>query len=362
MRILLLTTSPQMAGAEKMLFELALGLEARGFDVLVVTLKSEKDGQLLARLREGGIKTESLHMTGKWQIWKLGRFRRILKTFHPDILQSFLYFDNIVARVLGHLAKVPIILSGQRNARQQPKRRAWLDKTTMRFAHRIISNSSAGKEVLVQQYRIDPEKIHTILNGASQNTTTRPEAETLRLTQDKLHLGVVGHLTAQKGIHTLLYALANLRDSENTVCTIIGDGPEREGLLRLTHDLKIIHRVRLIGARENAAELMGAFDVLVLPSHYEGMPNVIMEAMAHGLPIIATDVGDVNKLVIHGITGFLVAPESEEELSKAIDDLLGTSRVERQFMGARGQKHLADNFQMDKMIDQFIQLYNELSS
>jgi glycosyltransferase involved in cell wall biosynthesis len=359
-RILFLTTSPQLAGAEKQLYLLASRLDRARYEIHVVTLKGEQEGRLLEALRNNGIKTTSLNISHKWELWKLIQLWKLLKTFQPDILQSFLFFDNIVARIIGRMAHVPLIISGQRNANTSTGLRFILDRLTLPLAHHIVSNSEAGMRLLRNQHSFESHKMCVIHNGINTAIPKHPDVEKLRShAQQKLHIGFVGYLTKQKGVDVLLKALVKLKQSHADVyCSIIGDGPELESLTKEVVVQQLQDTVGFLGKQEQAVGLMPAFDVLVLPSLWEGLPNVIMEAMAQGIPVIATNVGGVPELIQTEVTGLLIEPQNVDALVQAIVTMCDPSV--REPMGMSAKSSIAQQFTLETMVEQYDQLYISL--
>lgn len=354
MNICFITTSPRLAGAENMLFELACALKDE-HQVTVITIKSENNGPLLENLRAQGINTHSLNLDEKWKIWNAFKLNQLLKEINPDILQSFLFFDNLLARIFGKTAGVPIILSGQRNAEQISTPRLVLDRLTNKLAHATVSNTRAGKQILINHHALNEDTVHVIPNAARMIVADR--SDELRA-PSKTQIGFVGHLTKQKGVDILLKALPLIKsDLQNVIFTIIGDGPELEPLKQQAANNKAI---RFLGGKSKADELMPAFDALILPSRWEGMPNVIMEAMMHGLPVIATRVGGIPELVLENTTGLLCEPDHPALLAQTIDRFLSLSKEEREQMGAHGKERAEKEFSIESMKGQFEELYARL--
>ncbi len=354
-RLFFLTTSARMAGAEKMLFELASRLDTDRYDVTVCTLKDPSEGPLLDKLSELGIRTRTLGIGSKWQGWKLLRLYGLLRRECPDVLQSFLYFDNIAARIFGRLARVPVIICGQRNARHEPAVRFWLDRLTELLCNKIVSNTRAGKDKLVQRHGVSPDKIDVIYNGVEpaprrddiRNLVDVPESATI--------VGFVGTLSKQKGLYVLLPALSRL--DRDVVTVLIGDGPERTAIQKQINTLGLSGRVHLLGHVDEARNYTGSLDLLVLPSLREGMPNVLMEAMAQGTVCVATAVGGVPELLEDTKTGFLAEPGSVESLADSIDRALSLSDQEQSVLLQRASQQILEKFTFKKMIETFEGLY-----
>lgn len=335
-KILYLTTSSHLAGTEKMIYELVNRINKESFEVSVCTLKDD-DGDLLSKLKEKGIQTRTLNLNSKWQFLKALKLVKIIRGFKPDILQSFLFFDNILARIFGKICRVPIIISGQRNVEiYRSKIRNFFDKLTISLANFVISNTEAGKKILIEREKVQASKIFVIPNGIDLGkvppSLTKEEKENLfKKILPTTHyllptniLGFVGYLTEQKGLKYLLQAFSQLKEEikKKTILLIIGDGPIKNDLGNLSQELKIQNNVFFLSHKKEAIDYMPLFDVFCLPSLWEGQPNVILEAMALGLPIVATGVGGVPEMIKDKGNGILVSPANSKALSEAIEFLL----------------------------------------
>jgi L-malate glycosyltransferase len=390
-RILYLTTTSQLSGAEKMLCELAIRLDKKKYEVMVCALMDDLEDQLLDKLRKENIKTDCLNLDKKWKLWKTFKLFKIIKDFNPDILQSFLFFDNILARVVGKLSKVSIIISGQRNVEtHRSNLRNFFDKITLFLADYIVSNSKAGKEILIKREKVPGKKIRVIYNGIEMSESPMsgvlsPKAlsSELRISDDVAKIGFVGSLTKQKGVEYLLEAIEILRlirrrspqvaqnDKEDIQnyrkikLIIIGDGEEREKLEKRARSLGIENSVCFWGREENAWEFMKEFTIFVLPSLWEGMPNVVLEAMSQGVPVVATKVGGVPEILRsaqNDKVGFLVEPKNPKALAEKIEYVLSLSEEERKRIGENARRVVKEGFSVGKMVGEYERLYKDVVS
>lgn len=375
MKILYFTTSCQMAGTEKILYELATGLDREKFNILVCTIKSN-DGNLLFKLKEAGIATETLNLNSKVQFFKVLKLIQIIKNFKPDVIQSFLFFDNILSRIFGRICGVSIIISGQRNVEtHRSKLRNFIDRITIPLTDFFISNTEAGKKKLIEREKIFPSKIliiqngidlkviHSVLDDQKKNRLLNGIITDIQiLGQETKIIGFVGYLEKQKGVRYLLEAFSKLETEsiDSVVLVIIGDGSVRNELEEFARKLKIENRVYFLGHMKEAMKFMFLFDIFVLPSLWEGMPNVILEAMTFGLPIIATDVGGVPEIITDGKNGFLVRSKNSKILSEKIKYVLNLSGQERKKIGDEARKRIEDKFSLEKMIKNYQNFYQGL--
>jgi glycosyltransferase involved in cell wall biosynthesis len=173
-------------------------------------------------------------------------------------------------------------------------------------------------------------------------------------------IGVVAALERRKGHDVLLRALACLREAVPRLrCLICGDGSERASLERLADELGVRDVARFLGEQRQVADVLAALDVFVQPSRYEGLGVALLEAMAAGLPVVASRVGGIPETVQAGRTGLLVPAEDPEALAAAITELLrDPDRAAR--MGAEGRKRVLAEFSMEAMTDRYERLYQNL--
>jgi glycosyltransferase involved in cell wall biosynthesis len=167
----------------------------------------------------------------------------------------------------------------------------------------------------------------------------------------------VANLIAYKGHMTLLRAISQLRP-DGWSLLLVGDGPERENIQRLIASKNLQDRVSLLGRRSDVNEILDTADLLVLPSYSEGMPNAVLEAMSHGIPVVASDVGGVRSLLGSG-AGMIVSPRDEQALAEALQSLIDDpSRGLR--MGERGHELARDLLSVDAMRDATLKAISEI--
>ncbi len=356
-KILFITTTPAISGAEKMLLHLATNIDKSKYEVIVCSIKASSEGTLLEKLAAAGVTTHSLNVNKKHQLIGVISFYKLLKDFSPDILQSFLFFDNIIARLFGRLTKTPVIISGQRNVEtHRSLLRNFLEKITLPLATCVVSNSIAGKKILVKRERFSGEKIKVIYNCVPEQTKATP----LSLDKSKQHLLFVGRLSEQKGLTTLLDALCILKN-KNTHLTLIGEGEQLSLLKKIVSEKELDSRVSFLGRKEDAWQYFNNFSLLVLSSWWEGTPNVVLEAMQQKVVVVSTSVGGVNEIIEDGVNGFLVPPKDATALAEKIDFVLGLSPQERFKIGEAARKTVEEKFSVKKMVSEYETLYQKLT-
>lgn len=262
------------------------------------------------------------------------RLVSLLKGERPHILHTYLFHPNVLGRLLGRLLKVPIIVSSIVSVDAWKKPHHLLaERWTSRFADRILVNANAIRDVLTRRDRLDPAKIDVLYNGVEiEKFTIPPEASSVGAAPDpdaparrpRPTLGAIGRLHRAKGLVYLLRALRRLKDAlpEAPLLVLAGDGPERSGLADEAALLGLQDDVRFLGVHRDVPGLLRSLDVLVLPSLWEGIPATVLEAMAAGVPTVATNVGGLPEVVEDGETGLLVPPADPVALAGAILRLL----------------------------------------
>jgi glycosyltransferase involved in cell wall biosynthesis len=195
------------------------------------------------------------------------------------------------------------------------------------------------------------------LNELDDARNVSPEVDSSR-TYSRRILGYVGQLIPRKGLRTLIRAVATL-NSPDIELWIIGDGPQRGELERLAVEFGVQRRVRFWGFRTDRIELMRNFDIFVLPSELEGIPRCLMEGMALGVPVVATDIPGCRDLIEPGLTGELFNVGDHEELSRIVAALLADPDRSRK-IAAEGRNHVRAHFSATAMSTRYADLYRRL--
>jgi glycosyltransferase involved in cell wall biosynthesis len=345
LRIVLAIGSLQVGGTESQLVKLASRLAERGHEVHVVAIA--RGGPYEARLRAMGIPTRVFGYgglrtrdgTGRRspriflrETRKLIALWRHLRRLRPDVCHAFLFTCYTQVLPLAWAAGVPARVNGRRGASPPTPTgalRAVLDFAGHRSSSLYITNAHALAEALVREEKVPAGRIEVIANGVELPAGT---ADPARCPARGI---VVANLIGYKGHADLVEALALLAGPP--AVSFVGDGPERERLTELIRARGLAHVVTLTGAAPDARELLTGHQFAVLPSHAEGLPNAVLEAMAAGLPVVATSVGGVPEVLADGVTGLLVPPREPKELAAAIARLAGDPLL-RQRMGAAGRR------------------------
>ncbi len=294
---------------------------------------------------------------------------RLLRRWQPDIVLSFLYQANVVSRVGGRLAGVPVLVSSVRNERLGGRHRELVLRATDRLATLTTTNSVIVAESLIRRRIVPRHRLQVVPNGLDPTIFDRAATERDRVRGD---LGVgpstfvwlsVARLEPQKDIPTLLRAFALYRQERpDTVLWIAGGGRLLAELEAQAAELECDAALRFLGIRDDVPVLLAACDALVQSSAWEGLPNVVMEAMAAGRPVVATRVGGTAELVDEGQTGLLVAPEDPPALARAMQQLAVLPEAERKVFGERGRAFVAQRHTFESAAEAWLGLLDGLAS
>jgi glycosyltransferase involved in cell wall biosynthesis len=377
LRLTHLITDSGAGGAEKILNELATRLDREFYDVRVVVIKRE--GVTAARLRAAGIPVTSLDLParpGLGYVLRLPlaatRLAGILGRSRPHVLHCWLFQANLLGRLAARLTGVPVNISSLRVLEREHPGQYRIDRATRGWVSHYVAVSEEVAVHARAAMHLPPERITVIANGIDPAPLAAADPNALRRelgVPDQVPvIGALGRLHRQKGLDVLLRALpALLARFPELVLLIGGDGPEATALQGLAHSLGIASQVRFLGAWRRVPEFMAALDLLVLPSRWEGMPNVVLEAMAAARPVCASDLGGVREIVTaggldgprSGETGLLVRPDDPAALARAIGALLGDP-ARRQTMGRAGRARVELGFRLDRMVSRYQSLYLDL--
>jgi glycosyltransferase involved in cell wall biosynthesis len=361
-RIAFAITELDIGGAERALVELVVGLPRDCWQPHVFCLGPW--GPLATTLLDAGIPVTCFEALYLWDaprvVWQL---RRALVEFRPALLQTFLFHANVLGRVAGAWAGVPCVVSGVRVAERRGSWYALLDRWTNRWVTMNVCVSQGVAEFCRDVGGLDPRKLSVIPNGVDVAKLQRePPIDLAAEGFDPARpvCLTIGRLEHQKGIDLLLQAAASLATCEPAPqWLIIGDGPDRDRLVELAHSLGLGSNVRFLGRRGDVPRWLKGATLLVHPSRWEGMPNVVLEAMAAGCPVVATRAEGIAELIEDGVTGVSVPVEDSRALSEAIDRVLRQSDF-RHDLSAAAQAKCAIEFTTSAMVDRYAALYQEL--
>ena len=361
MKITIVIGSLERGGAERQIVEFVRAAHPHHALVNVICLGPV--GSLAPEIRSVGAKVTSIGLTGLTARsllapWRLGT---ALRRERPDVVYGFLFW--------GYTMALPVAAVAARWALRVEARRSQPEEDTARpifrplrlladrLAHGVVANSAAVADATERANPALTGRVHVVTNGVSIPTeVTRAATGTSTPT-----IICVANFIAYKGHETLLDALHVLADRGVAFrCLLVGDGPERVSIERLVDGLGLNGRVDILGQRDDVPELLASAHLAVLPSYTEGLPNAVLEAMAHGLPIVASDVGGVRELLGND-AGVVVTPRNAGALADGLSDLLRDGAM-RSRMGSAGRSRVQSEYGIAQMRDRTLSVFRDLAA
>ena len=372
LRVLHLINYFEAGGTERQAVELLKRLDSSRYDVRLAALRNE--GPLYSEIATRFPLIPEFTFTSFYNataVRQLARLRSFLLRERIDILHAHDFYAGMLGVMAARLAGVRVIAS-QRNLRFSDRRaHAWGQRVINRLADRVLVNSEAIRDYIIAEGAAAPEKIVVIRNGlrVPSDPASNDGSETRRELRRELGLGgevklvgMVANLRPVKGHRFFIEAAAQVvRELPNVHFLLVGEGELQREIEQQTERLGIADRVHLLGYRADAARLNAAFDLAVLASLHEGLPNSVMEAMAAGTPVVATAVGGAVELIRDGVTGYLAPPADARALAQRITRAL-VNRVETATLSARGRQFVISEFGMKEMVDKVESLYDDLAA
>ncbi|MFH1549207.1 MAG: glycosyltransferase [Planctomycetota bacterium] len=368
-KILYLIDKLDTGGTQRHLVDLVTSIDRTVFEPRVVCLMSL--GALAEELISAGIAVRSLNLRRIYDfraVFEAIRLARVVRDECIPIIHSYLFSANLFGMLVSRLSGTYLIISKRDLGFEDTRARKFAARLPARFADIVTANSHAVAGHLRKDEGIPREKIRIIYNGvkiprvvpgssqgAREALMRHPNWSPYRVT-----VGTVANLKPVKNHRILLYAARRVLQRFNTVqFLLVGDGPDKKRLARFVRNLGIERRVIFFGETRDVSALHGMMDVFVLPSLHEGFPNALIEAMAAGVPAIATNRGGCTEAIMHGLTGFLFDPENAEELARDIVLLLRDEQL-RNAVGKAGMFDVENRFPLNEMVRRHEQMYVSL--
>lgn len=337
-------------GAERQLVELATHLDPARFTARVLTYFP--DDFYRPQLDRAGVSVITLARHGKWDLSPVWHLRRWLAAGEVDLIHAYLSSANLYAVAARQLTRRGAVIVSERSSPAaysgwQARYRRW----AMRRAQLVVANSAAAQRQIIEMMGLSAERVHFIPNGldlARYHPIAEDERQAVRqrlgwnaATQYVL---TVANYTAVKDHKGILAALVGQDASSAWQQFIWAGAPvpaaDYQSVVEQIRAQGLTDRVCLLGARTDVIDLYRAADVLLLNSRYEGSPNVVLEALACGCPVVATDVSDVGRYVLPGETGWLIPPGDVPALRAVLRQVAQTEPAQLLAMGLRGREHI----------------------
>jgi len=363
LNVLQLIPTLDRSGAEKQMVLLAKGLPRDRFRVEVATLT--RLGPFEAELSAAGVPITAIGKHFKLDPIALLRLARFLKARAFDVVQTWLFAANTYGRVACRMVGVPVVVVTEMAVDLWKGRsEQFIDRRLATWCDRLVGNSHA----VVDFYRrlgVPDDRLAMIYSGMGAEEPPMVDPRAIR-TSFGFEAGAplvlfAGRLAEQKRVDDLLKALDLLQHVQPDLRTVIaGDGPLRDQLEETAQAYHLDGRVRFLGHRDDLPRLLAAADLVVLPSAYEGLPNVVLEAMRFRKPVVATAAPGTTEAVVDGQTGLLIPVGNVTLLARAIRDIVRDPTLARR-LGEAGRVRVEAHFRADTMVAQFAELYENLA-
>lgn len=354
-------------GVERRRLSLAKLLDKTRFELKIICTKTE--GNFADEIRKQGVEVIEiglLHHPFEWKQHQ--KVLQIIKEFQPHIIHGAVFEGVTMAAVNGFIKRVPIVIVEETS---DPQNRSWkgnlLMKGLVSLADTVVGVSPASVAYLSDTLKIRKDKVKLINNGVAIPETV-PEFQVSELkaqfglTDNDFVIGSVGRMLsdATKRFSDLIKAFAIVaQHTENAKLLLVGEGDEKENYIRLSKELNISDKVIFAGYQNDISKYYDVFDVFALVSAHESFGLVLVEAMLHKLPVIATNVGGMKYIVLDNETGFLVEKYDVTAIAARLLEIYENPNLKQQ-MGAKGYERAIENYTEERYVRNVENLYNNL--
>jgi glycosyltransferase involved in cell wall biosynthesis len=362
-RVVYLAHTLAVGGAEEMVLSLVRYLPSE-FEPVVVCI--DHAGSMGVEIQKTGVEFHALGLQpGLRRPVDLWRLQQFIHSIEPTIVHTFLLTASLYGRFASMLARVPIVIGTEVNIyeRKQPLHRA-AERWLMQHTDAVVASAESVRDFYIKQVIADPDKVVVIYNAVdwSQLQASRSRDEiraAFGVPSDAPLAGIIARLTEQKAHRVLFDALVSKPELSALHVLVVGDGELREDLKRRVEQLNLGGRVHFAGARRDLGNILGAIDMFLMPSLWEGLPLSLVLAMGASLPVVASRVAGIPEVVRDGVSGLLVKPGDAADLANALMRLLQDSSL-RSNLGHAASAFVRPRFGVDGYISSVTALYHSL--
>ena len=361
-KVLLLIPTLDRSGAEKQLTHLAIGLPREEFDVEVVALT--RGGPYEEQLKAAGIKVTIIGKRWKFDPFALRRLRKLIAEKQPDILHTWLFAANAYGRMAVGSEPAPKVVVSERCVDSwKAGWQLWFDRKLAPRTDRLIGNSQAVADFYAD-LGFPRNRLLVIPNGiepATDSTRTRQSiCDEFDFPIDSKIIGCVGRLAPQKRVSDLIWAMELLQSLQpSSRLLIVGEGPQWKELEGFARNLRLSDVIRFAGHRSDVSNILPHIDMFCLASDFEGQSNSLMEAMAHGRPVVVSDIAPNLELVEHEKTGLVVPVGDRPAFTRACDRLIKDEAL-GDSLGTAANDYIVREHSFEKAVAAHAELYRTL--
>ncbi|MDP2898509.1 MAG: glycosyltransferase [bacterium] len=376
-KVLHIINSLDIGGNERFLLQLLEHLPRETFSQEVCVPDRGKDAtrDLEAACQRLGTPIKVLRVGGNWDVSVLPRLIRVILRGHFDVVHTHLIYSQVYGRLAAAAARTRCIVSSEQNVYDFKARPpfSWVERRLSRWTDRVIACSNKVREHLIEKVGVNPLRVVVVPNGVDtdvffpikKRTRLYRSVENVRkqlgIEEGDTVIGTVGHMTRQKGYDVLVAAIPRiLRKHPRAKFVFVGRGLLRGRIEKQARALGVEQRSRFAGIRPDISVVLNCFDVFVLPSLWEGFGTAIIEAMACGVPVVASRVGGIPEIVEDGMNGLLVPPGRPGPLAEAVILMLDQPSMRREIARV-GRTSVTERFSVRKMAQTVGKVYLQLA-
>ena len=351
-----------IGGGEMKVLELVQRLNKDRYNITVCSVG--QGGPLESEFRKAVDRVEIFSKKMSFDFSLVQKVAQLMKQQQIQILQTTLFYADVIGAYAAYLAKVPVVISWEAVTGPFAFHHYWSYKLASRKIDRIVAVSDDIRNKVIRERNLAEEKVVTIHYGVDLKKFA-PEDQILKKTdigvsEGQTVLGTVARFDHPKGHKHLIAAAPEIvKQFPNVRFVFVGDGPLRQDVEQQIHRLGLDQYFVLLGFRRDVKQLLGVFDLFILPSESEGLPNAVLEAMACSNPVVASAVNGVVEVVVDGKTGYLIPPGDPQSISAAVIKKLHSPENMKQ-MGIKGRERVAAAFSVEQQIGKFEELYDAL--
>jgi glycosyltransferase involved in cell wall biosynthesis len=361
-RILHIIDSFYAGGTEKQCLEIARRINGNRYRTSLVTLN--KEGPLFDEVVRSGIEIHEFKISKAFyrpssliQILRLARF---ISKGRFDIVQTYGFYSTVPGVIAGKIAGTQVVIAGKRDMNELlSRRKIRFEKFLWRFCSQIVVNAKRIKKYLIETEGVQESKVSVIYNGVDASSMGR---KTERVeTGQTYRVGMIANFRKQKDHKTFLDACALILKKRTDIeFHLVGSGPREDVMRCYASELGLEGHVLFHGRKigSDLFRILSSFSILVLCARNEGVSNVILEAMAMGVPVVANPSGGIPEIIEDGVTGYLVPYKDKTLLSRKIIDLLG-DKGEREVIARNAKALVQEKFHFSVMCEKYEKLYKQ---
>ncbi len=360
-KLMFVLTSLDIGGAERQLVLLLKHLPRALFKPVLVCLK--EPGPLSAKVKEMGIPIYSRFLANKYDIRVLPRLVALMKRELPHIVWTRSIGDKMFwGRLAAKMSGVPLIISSihyMESLETKKKIIGFFNKILTPITDLFIAVSYNQKEYLTKVEKLPSHKIEVIYNGIDlqefkPNRSPGQVKKEINIPLNSTVIGQVGRLRPEKGHRVFLHAAKKVcENKKNVIFILIGDGPERDSLMKLSSELGLNNKVLFLGSRTDVPDLVNAMDICTLSSYMETFPNALLEYMSLKKPVVAPKVGGIPEIITDGREGFLFKVGDPTDMASKLLALI-SDKEKRLRMGEAGFFKVSSTFSIKTSVDKII--------